>query len=356
MTPHVLVIGAGAMGLSAALALVRRGLSVTVADQGQAGQSSWAGAGILSPLPPWQYPETVSRLAMAGMRAWPEWAASLAQQSGIDPEFWACGMAVRLENGREHASDWCQAHQLAVEIRKGQIWLPEIAQIRNPRLLAAMKKSLAAAGGTLLENSAVTELDVQNGRARAAITSRGKLDANLFVLAAGAWSGRALGALAPVPNIRPVRGQMLLYAPGSHQLGHIVLQDGFYLVPRRDGHLLAGSTVEHAGFDALTTDEALDALHRQACAMLPSLSRHQPINSWAGLRPGSPGNLPVIDRHPDVENLWLHTGHFRYGVTMAPASSRLLAELVHDESPFLDPSPYSWQAAIGRDWRESSAC
>jgi glycine oxidase len=153
-----------------------------------------------------------------------------------------------------------------------------------------------------------------------------------------------------------MRGQMLLYPPGSHSLDHIILDNGFYLVPRLDGHLLAGSTVEDAGFEAVTTTEALKSLHQNACRILPSLKNHTPIKSWAGLRPGSPDNLPLIDRHPDFKNLWVHTGHFRYGVTMAPASSRLLAELISGETPFLDPTSYSWQAALKSNWHGATAC
>lgn len=357
MTDRVFVIGGGAMGLSAVIELARRGMPVVLADRGQQeGGSSWAGAGILSTLPPWIYAEEISRLALAGMRAWPSWAEEIEQAANTSPEFWTCGMQVLQEKDPRAAMEWCRMHEFPAESESGNIWLPTVSQIRNPRLLAAMKETALALGTRILPNCTVTGFKTENGRIVIAQTTEGEHPADLFILATGAWSGLPLGNVLPVPNVRPMRGQMLLYPPGSHTLDHIILQDGFYLVPRRDGHLLAGSTIEDAGFEAFTTPEALGALHKKACQLLPSLKNHDPVKSWAGLRPGSPDNLPVIDRHPDFENLWIHTGHFRYGVTMAPASSRLLAELMTGTTPFLDPSPYSLQAALERNWQEQPAC
>lgn len=357
MSHFTLVIGAGAIGFSTAIELGRRGMAVTVADRGQQhGGSSWAGAGILSTLPPWSYPQVVNRLALAGMRAWPAWSSEIEERSRTSPEFWTCGMHVMQTEGLQAAIEWCRAHEFPAERQPDGVWLPGVSQVRNPRLLAAMKDAVISVGGRILPACEVTGFNTRHGRITSARTTLGEQSADLYVLATGAWSGLALGDAAPVPNIRPMRGQMLLYPPGCHSLEHIVLRDGFYLVPRRDGHLLAGSTVEDAGYAAVTTPDALTTLHHQACQLLPSLRQHAPIKGWAGLRPGSPDNLPIIDRHPDFENLWIHTGHFRYGVTMAPASSRLLSELMAGESPFVDPAPYSWHAACQRNWHDTPAC
>jgi glycine oxidase len=354
LIPNIFIIGGGVMGLSAGLALARRGMSVTLADEGsRQGTSSWAGAGILSPLPPWAYPDEVSRLAQAGMRAWPDWAGLLESQSRTSPEFWTCGMEVRLAAGQDAAMAWCQARGIPAERVREGLWLPAVSQVRNPRLLASLAEAFVASGGRLLRECEVTDLTTAEDRITCAQTTQGNQHADQFVLATGAWAGSALGPLAPVPSLRPIRGQMLLYAPGSHRLAHVLLEDGFYLVPRKDGHLLAGSTLEDAGFDAATTPAALAGLHERACGMLPDLKRHAPMKQWAGLRPGSPDNLPVIDRHADFANLWVHAGHFRYGVTMAPASSELLAQLIMGETPLLDPAPYSWLAILERRWPAS---
>lgn len=356
MKRNFFIIGGGVAGLSAAYALLMEGQGVTLADRRHPGQSSWAGAGILCPLLPWDYDAAVNRLARGGMQAWPGWAADLARLSGRDPEYWSCGMEVRTEAAQEPALDWCRQHDFPAQATSGgQIWLPEVAQLRNPRLLSALSRSVIALGGRILPDCEITGLRREGGKAVSALAGGGEYAADVFIWTAGAWAGQALEGLAPAPNIRPVRGQMLLYAPGSHALEHILYRDGLYLVPRRDGHLLAGSTIEQAGFDAGTNPATLAKLHEAACSLLPSLSAHQPIQSWAGLRPGSPDNLPLIDRHPDHDNVWVSTGHFRYGVTMAPASSRLLLELMLERSPHLDPAPYSWQAALTRSWRNGQA-
>ncbi|MEW6132418.1 MAG: FAD-dependent oxidoreductase [Pseudomonadota bacterium] len=357
MSLHVLVIGGGVTGLSTAYALLRQGQVVTLADFGHAGQSSWAGAGILCPLLPWDYDEAVNRLALSGMQAWPDWAAEIARHSGLDPEYWACGMEVLAGEWQQAALDWCRTHDFPAFGRgSGRVWLPAVAQIRNPRLIAALAGAVRSLGGRILAECKITGLRAQGRKVVvAAASAQGEHGADVFVWAGGAWAGQSLGETPAVPNIRPVRGQMLLYAPGSHGLDHVLYRDGLYLVPRRDGHLLAGSTLEDAGFDASTAPETLHRLHEAACRLLPDLRGHAPIRSWAGLRPGSPDNIPVIDRHPDYDNVWVSTGHFRYGVTMAPAGSRLLAELMLGKTPHIDPAPYAWQAALERHW-QGGAC
>lgn len=355
MKQDFFIIGGGVAGLSVAYELLLRGHGVTLADYTHPGQSSWAGAGILSTLRPWNFDEAVSRLALAGMQAWPGWAADIAERSGLDPEFWACGMEYRAVEPIDFALDWCKQHHLpATSKAPGELWLPSVGQVRNPRLIAALFAAISALGGKILPDCNIGGGKQKGRKLVSVVSSQSEYSADTFIWAGGAWTGLALGQISPAPNIRPVRGQMLLYAPGSHALDHVLYQDGLYLVPRRDGHLLAGSTKENVGFDADTTPETLQRLHEAACNLVAELRNHQPIHSWAGLRPGSPDNIPVIDRHPDYDNVWLHTGHYRYGVTMSPSSSRLLVELLAGEEPHLDPTPYSWQSAMGRSWQDGS--
>jgi glycine oxidase len=120
------------------------------------------------------------------------------------------------------------------------------------------------------------------------------------------------------------------------------LQSGLYLIPRRDGHLLVGSTVEDVGFDKSTTDEARETLLQRAVTMLPALRGMPLVKHWAGLRPGSPDNIPTIGRHFHLENLYINSGHFRYGVTMAPASVEVLMNDINGLPQPLDVSAYKW--------------
>lgn len=330
----ILVIGAGAVGCLTALELRRRGAEVTLVDQGQLGaESSWAGGGILFPLLPWNYAEPVNRLALAGASLYPRLAAELAAATGIDPQYRRCGMRVSGNFGANAALAWCRAHEVEAELEHDALWLPGVAQARNPRLMQALKAQLLRNGVTVLESAGLAPLDEKHGRIdgwRGQDGTRFRADA--FVLSAGAWSQSLLGERSTGLSLKPMRGQMLLYRLAADILPHIVYQDDFYLIPRNDGHILAGSTVEDAGFDKSTTEEAAGDLHMKAGRLLPALASAPVIKHWSGLRPGSPENVPVIARHPAFENLYLNTGHFRYGVTMAPASATLLANLLEGKA------------------------
>ena len=196
--------------------------------------------------------------------------------------------------------------------------------------------------GTIVEHAEVTSWQIERGRVVAAITSQGEYTAANFIVAAGAWSYSLLGEHALKLDIHPVRGQMLLFKVEPGLLRTIILQDGFYLIPRQDGHILAGSTLEEVGFDKSATATVREVLLMKAHALLPALSEATLVNHWAGLRPGSPANIPVISRHPAIANLYLNSGHHRYGVTMAPGSAQLMANMLFDAPQPFDVTPYLW--------------
>jgi glycine oxidase len=361
------ILGAGVSGLSTALALLKRGHAVTLLDRGAAGgESSWAGGGILSPLLPWDYAEAVTSLALRSMAAYPDWVADIETLSGRDAEFWRCGMLALNVADPERALAWCAAHGMAAKPEYPQtvalpsgvsdqnpVWLPGVAQARNPRLVAALRGTVERLGGTIHEHCPASGVLTQSGRVTAVQTPTEALPADTVVLATGAWSGLGLAGLAATPHIRPIRGQMLLFKLQPDALSTILYRSGLYLIPRRDGHVLVGSTLEDAGFDKATDAATLRRLHLEAAELLPALGAVQPVQHWAGLRPGSPGNIPVIDRHPDFDNVFVNAGHFRYGVTMAPASAELLADMMEGKAPALDPAPYRWQAARERKWSDA---
>jgi len=355
LTQNVLIIGAGMSGLSVAFAFLQRGHRVTVLDRGETGgESSWAGGGILSPLLPWDYPGPVSTLALRSMTGYADWVANIEAQSERVAEYWRCGMRVIETAQPDAALAWCKAHAMAAQLEpthpENSLCLPDVAQVRNPRLVAALREAIVRMGGTIHTHCAVTTAMSQAGQMNAVRTEQGTFSADQFVLATGAWAGVALPGLAGMPSVRPIRGQMLLFKLEPGVLDTILYRNGLYLIPRRDGHVLVGSTLEDAGFDKSTDTPARKYLHAAAAALLPVLGSMQPIQHWAGLRPGSPGNIPIIDRHPDFDNVFVNTGHYRYGVTMAPASAELLLSLMEGATPALDPAPYRWQAAQARRW------
>jgi len=344
LSNEFIVIGAGALGLATAEALLRQGAGVTVLERGLVGQeASWAGGGILSPLCPWDYPDEVTRLALRGMELFGEWAESLRQATGIDTEYQRCGMLVLPPFDAQTARPWCAAHGVRAEERSGALFLPDVAQARNPRLLQALRARVEQSGGRIVEQCEVGQIIAEAGRVKHLATSQGDFRADTYIVTAGAWSKTLLGAHALQLDIKPIRGQMLLFKFAAPPLPHIVLQKDLYLIPRRDGYLLVGSTLEDVGFDKSTTDEARAMLLQRAVELLPALGDMPVIKHWAGLRPGSSGNIPTIGRHPHLPNLYLNSGHFRYGVTMAPASVEVLLHTMNGTPQLFDVSPYQWR-------------
>mgnify|MGYP003385075337 CR=1 FL=1 len=339
------------IGLATAQCLLGQGASVTVLERGVAGQeSSWAGGGILSPLCPWDYPGEVTRLTGRGAALFAGWAAELRAATGIDPEYQPCGMLVLPPFDMQAAQQWCAVHDVTLQqvaaadsvpaASGAALLLPQVAQVRNPRLMRALRQRVEMLGGRILEQCAVREVQTGAGRVQALATSCGEFGADNYVVTAGAWSKEVLGQHALHLDIKPVRGQMLLFKFAAPPLRHIVLQRDLYLIPRRDGHLLVGSTLEDVGFDKSITHAAYADLHRRAAQVLPQLHDMPVVQHWAGLRPASPRNIPTIARHPRLDNLYLNSGHFRYGVTMAPASVEILLNVMAAAPQPFDVAPY----------------
>jgi glycine oxidase len=358
--PDFLILGGGVIGLATAWSLRERGARVVVLDRAQPGaESSWAGAGILSPLLPWDYGDAVNRLAASSQARYPGWIASVRARASTDPEYRVTGMlALPTPSG---CDTWSVRHEIAGSpipdgIRRAlspdtaasldeAIWLPDVAQVRNPRLLRALLEALAERGVKVHPSMPVDGLQLAGDRVRHIIAAGQDWRAQGYVMAAGAWSACLPGFPLDHLPIRPVRGQMLLYRAAPGRLPGIVYQDGRYLVPRADGHILVGSTLEDSGFDKSTTATARADLEVFIGRLLPDVAATEPIRQWAGLRPGSPGNVPIITRHPTLANLYINSGHFRYGVTLAPASAELLADIALGVSPAAMPNPYAWPSA-----------
>lgn len=347
-----LVIGAGVSGFASAIALAEAGLEVRVLERHAVGcESSWAGAGILSLLSPWSYGAELTALADYSLRLWPQWLEKL--QGGPDPEYRQCGMLVLDDENPHAAHAWLAQRGRAMAavpeslgnlaVRNGSaIWLPEVAQVRNPRLLAALLHHAKRLGVEIIEHRQITRWEADVGHMTALHTDQGRMTADHFVVTAGAWSVSVLGEHAAGLSVFPVRGQILLLQSQPGAVPAIVLHGHRYLVPRADGLVLVGSTLEYTGFDKATTESARTDLLAFAHASFPALRDAPIMRQWAGLRPGSPDNIPTISRHPGIANLYANCGHFRYGVTLAPAAATLLADHILGRPPEISAAPYTW--------------
>ena len=348
MAKSALIVGGGIVGCMTAMQLVKRGYSVTIVERNQiasqiSGESSWAGAGVLFPLLPWMYRDEVNALTFRGAEMYHDVVKELLLETGIDAELIQSGMHILPPVDLKTATQWCEYHQLEHSIVSSSfsplltasdapsLWLPNVCQVRPPYLMRALRAWLEKYNVTLLEQTQLKPLAESVGNTQtlnAWQTEAGEtLHADIYIVTSGAWSFELLKHTASGLNIKPMRGQILLYKP-EQNLTHMAYSDGFYMVPRRDGYLLAGSTLEDVGFDASTTLEVRNTLQLKAERLMPSLAGLPIIKHWSGLRPGTPENLPTIGVHPSIQNVYLNTGHFRYGLTMAPSSAiQLITQL-----------------------------
>jgi glycine oxidase len=217
------------------------------------------------------------------------------------------------------------------------LWFPEVGQIRNPRLTKALRIAIDKRID-IREHEEVLELRTENGRITGARTTAGQIDTEQVIVCTGAWTAQLLEKLGRKPDIRPVRGQMILFFAKPGQIHHVTLFRERYVIPRKDGRVLIGSTLEDAGFEKRTTAEAKEELYRIAIDLFPLLKRTPIEDHWAGLRPASPSGIPYIGPYPERRRLFVNAGHFRNGLVTGPASARLLADLILGREPILPPA------------------
>ena len=329
------VVGGGLIGAACADALAGEGMKVCLLEAGPfVRESSWAGAGILHPIHPWSYAEPLQALLRAGVAEHERAAPGLWARTGIDPEYERSGLLL-MGDDRDRLASWLGDGSGAVEVRasgddpairldRPALLLPAACHVKSHRLAEAYLPSAKARGADLFECRPVTAL-----RPGAAETPGGTVKAGLTVLCAGAWSGR----LRPGLLTEPVRGQILLYRGRARRMA--IFPDGEYVVPRRGGLLLFGSTLEHAGFDPRPTADHCARLAGRARDLL-GLDESELLAAWAGLRPGTSNALPYIGRDPARPDLLHASGHYRNGILLAPLTARAVADLAAGREPDYD--------------------
>jgi len=359
----VVVVGAGIIGTLSAISLARRGLSVAVIERGQPmAESSWAGAGILSPIYPWKYPDGLSHLVNRSLSLYPALVDSLKATSGIDPQHRQTGLIVPVYQENEWAAlegalpwserfGWSAQRLNAAEARSlepclseqvlGAVDWPEVGQIRNPRLAQAAQATALDMGVRFFTDQEVVGFDRHQGRGVSVKTQNNRFEAGQVLLCAGSWSAELALDLGFALPIQPVKGQILLLKTEPGTLGRIVKHDQAYLVPREDGHVLVGATMEMAGFDRRTSLSAMHFLSGALLEMTPGLADAEVVKHWMGFRPGTPDGLPYLGAVPGTDNLFVAAGHYRNGVILAPATAEAMACLLCGETPPVDLTAFA---------------
>ncbi|PCJ15364.1 MAG: glycine oxidase ThiO [Gammaproteobacteria bacterium] len=354
----IVIVGGGVLGLLSARNLSACGVRVTVIDKGPLGrEASWAGGGIMSPLYPWRYDWSINCLAQRSQTMYPALARELERETGIDIQHITCGLLTLDAPDHEFALAWGQEHGQLIEARQDEqlarlepnlgggfqkgLWMPDVANVRNPVFLEALKASLAGNPlVNLVEHCELLGFSEQQGGIQGVETSMGSIKCEKTLITAGAWSAGLIEQLSATVPIEPVKGQMLLIKAEPGVVKRVVLSGGRYVIPRNDGHVLVGSSLEKTGFDACITDQAKSSLSEFAYHLIPRLKGYPIVKQWAGLRPGSPAGVPYIGTVPGKPNVFINAGHFRNGLIMAPASAKLITDLMLARDVDIDPAPY----------------
>ncbi len=348
-TGDVIVLGAGVIGLTTAYFLGRAGVKVHVLDRGEIGkESSWAGAGILPPSNAATAREPFDCLrALSG-----EWMAKLSaeirERTGHDNGYWPCGgIEIHSSHLKADPLEWFGAGSEVVEITADQVrslepdlaedvgpgrWIPGMAQIRNPWHMRGLEAACSATGNVSLHPHAEVQAWIVNeGQVQGVRAANGEWQGDHFLVAGGAWSDSLLRELGTMLGVFPVRGQIALIHPDRPLLRTIVTQGASYLVPRKEGVVLVGSTEEDVGFDRRTTAMGIAGLLAWAIRLVPELGRAAVEKCWAGLRPASPDGLPFLGPVPGHANVFVATGHFRAGVQLSAGTGLLLKQWILGE-------------------------
>jgi glycine oxidase len=354
----VVILGGGVIGLTTAYFLAREGVRVRLLDRGDFGQeASWAGAGILPPGNRKFAKTPFDQLRAHSVAMFPALSAELKERTGIDNGYLCSGGLEFVSHGAAAESEeWrgegvqvqsLTTHDLAAfEPALGPnvgaaLYLPDMAQVRNPWHVRALVAGCRALGVDMHAGQAVQGFVRQGSRIVAAKTEAGDVSAGAFLVAAGAWSDQLLADVGYRLGVHPVRGQIVLLHPEKPILRHILVSGARYLVPRGDGRILVGSTEENVGFDKHTTAKGIQGLLELATFLAPPLADAPVEKSWAGLRPGSTDGFPTIGIVPGMENLYVAAGHFRAGIQLSPGTALMLTEMILGKRPTISGDAFA---------------
>lgn len=357
----VVVIGGGIIGCAIAYELSKQNVSVIVIEKASSvgTEASWAGAGILTSHASTHepYPE----LCRASLAMYPNLASELKDETDIDIEFipsgtlsvyfdeveaaGLIGLAERRVNRGFTAEVLTpyEAWQLESAVSKsiaGAVLFPEDGHVRNPRMVAALAKGAANNGAKFILGNAVTGFVQENGRVVSAIVNGETIHADNFVIATGCWSGQLTSMLDCHISVSPVKGQIVLLETMPPKFQRTIDGLGIYIVPRTDGKILLGATVEFVGYDKTPTVEGVKQMIDAAVTIAPELAESTFLQTWAGLRPYYKSG-PCLGHLPGYDNVVIASGHYKNGILLAPITGKLIAELLITSKPSLSLGPFT---------------
>jgi glycine oxidase len=370
-TFDALVVGAGVIGLACAWRAAQRGLRVCVLERDEVGAgASGVAAGMLAPVGEASWgEEALLSLNLASLRLWQELAAELEGESGISPGYRDCG-ALHVALDRDEAEALRRRHELHRRLELGSEWLrpsdcrhlepglatavrggvhaPHEAAVDPQRLCEGLSAALQKQGCSVELGAEVVEAEFAEDGARLGTADGREFRARDVVVASGSWTGVADWLPAEVrPPVRPVKGELIVLRGDEPVCERIIASERMYLVPRGDGRLILGATVEERGFDRSVTAGGVHELLREAYRVLPEIAELELAEVRAGLRPGTPDNAPLIGRAGQGGPI-LATGHYRNGVLQAPITADAVAALLSGEKPPVDLEPFSPTRFAGR--------
>ena len=353
-TADVAIIGGGVIGLAVARALAQRGVrDVLVVERSSLGaEASSAAAGMLAPQAEADCTDDFFRLCCQSRDMYPAFAQSLNEETGIDIELETSGtlyLAFTEEDERELEKryEWqtnagLEVERLSADLAKlfepsisddvrAALRFPLDTQVENRRLISALAAANEALDVRMLTGVSVESLNIKRNRVAGIETSRGFIACERVVIASGAWTTQILNQALPNPHIEPVRGQMVSFEATPQIARHTIYSPRGYVVPRRHGRLLAGSTTEHAGFDKRVTAAGVQSIVTSALEISPRIAALPLASSWAGLRPRAADGLPVLGPCAEIAGVFYATGHYRNGILLTPITAELLAGAIVDE-------------------------
>jgi glycine oxidase len=355
------IAGGGVIGGAIALELARAGLQVAVFDRQQPGQeASWASAGILSPAPESPGMVTMVPLGKASLALYPEFIARVEEISGKKTGFRPKGTLEALfshDTKAELSTIIALHHGLGLRAEplrpedarelepslseevEAAVLRPDEASVDNRLLTAAILESARCSGAEILSENGAKGIWREGDRCAGLILQNEKVEAKWTIIAAGCFSA-AIEGIAPYAPVRPAKGQMVALRADDLKMERVLWSDKIYLVPRNDGRIVAGATVEHAGFDKRTTAGGIEKILSGAIDLAPGLANARIEESWAGLRPDTPDHLPILGP-TDIDGLLMATGHFRSGILLTPITARLIREWIMEQRVSADWDRYS---------------